>query len=327
MYDFFTLYADVDKWEWDGSLTDPYEEVENPLDQWIISRVHQLNEEVDRHMQRYDLPNALKPILPFIDDASNWYVRRSRKRFWKSDNDADKANAYRTLHYVLVQVSIVMAPFTPFLAEELYRKLTGGESVHLLDWPEFGHVNELLVSDMQFVREAITEGLAQRATARLKARQPLASVNVYDQHDRLNEQYREIIAEELNVKAVETRKQPEYEGYMSEDELRQADQQDWPVAILDTRLTPALRQEGLMREVVRHVQQARKEAGLQVDDRIKLTLEGDSEELTTLLKNHNLTEVILRETLAKRVSSVSENAFSKAVNVGDGQLTVSLSKA
>src|SRR5665213_2146790 len=99
MYDFFTLYADVDGWEWDGSLADPTPDLTNPLDHWIVSRVHQLGSEVDAHMQRYDLPNALKPILPFIDDASNWYVRRSRKRFWKSDNDGDKAAAYRTLHY------------------------------------------------------------------------------------------------------------------------------------------------------------------------------------------------------------------------------------
>src|SRR6185312_16281031 len=139
MYDFFTLYADVDRWDSGlakGELpADPTAELENPLDLWIISRLHQLSQEVDAHMQRYDLPNALKPVLPFIDDASNWYVRRSRKRFWKTDNDADKAQAYRTLHYVLVRLSVVLAPFTPFLAEELFQKLTGGESVHLLDWP------------------------------------------------------------------------------------------------------------------------------------------------------------------------------------------------
>ena len=95
MYDFFTLYADVDGWDSGldkGELpADPTADLTSPLDSWIVSRVHQLTAEVDGHMQRYDLPNALKPILPFLDDASNWYVRRSRKRFWKSDNDADKA--------------------------------------------------------------------------------------------------------------------------------------------------------------------------------------------------------------------------------------------
>src|SRR6185312_14779106 len=101
---------------------------------------------------------------------SNWYVRRSRKRFWKSDNDADKNDSYRTLHYILVQLSLVMAPFTPFMAEELYRLLTGGESIHLCDWPHAGHINELLLRDMRLVREAITSGLAKRAEAGIKVR-------------------------------------------------------------------------------------------------------------------------------------------------------------
>ena len=173
MYDFFTLYAEVDGWEWDGKLEDPSLSLKNPLDQWIISRVHQLTEEVGHHMDGYDVPNAVKPILPFLDDASNWYVRRSRRRFWKSGDDADKNDAYRTLHYVLVQLSLVMAPFTPFLAEELYKKLTGRESVHLEDWPVTGHINELALERMTFIREVINEGLSQRAAAGIKVRQPL----------------------------------------------------------------------------------------------------------------------------------------------------------
>ncbi|PLS81962.1 isoleucine--tRNA ligase, partial [Candidatus Saccharibacteria bacterium] len=112
MYDFFTLYAEVDGWEFNGDISDPSSELTNPLDVWVVSRVHQLTATVDEHMQRYDIPNATKPMLEFIEDASNWFVRRSRKRFWKSDNDGDKRDAYRTLHYVLVQLSQVMAPFT-----------------------------------------------------------------------------------------------------------------------------------------------------------------------------------------------------------------------
>ena len=125
MYDFFALYADVDGWEWSGELADPIDSLSSSLDRWVVGRVHQLGQEVSEQMGKYDLQSALKPILPFIDDASNWYVRRSRKRFWKSDNDSDKDDAYRTLHYVLVYLSRVIAPFTPFLAEELYQKLTG----------------------------------------------------------------------------------------------------------------------------------------------------------------------------------------------------------
>jgi isoleucyl-tRNA synthetase len=327
MYDFFTLYADVDGWEWDGNLSDPTSDLTNPLDQWIVSRVHQLTKEVDEHMQRYDVPNALKPVLPFIDDASNWYVRRSRKRFWKSQSDTDKNNAYRTLHYVLVQLSMVMAPFTPFLAEELYRQLTGGESVHLLDWPEVGHINELLLTDMALVRSVISEGLAQRAEVGVKVRQPLASVNIYDQHERLTDEYKDIIAEELNVKAVEARRHPEFKPETPFVKSWFERVQEYPVAVLDLEITPELKREGLMREIVRHVQQARKQAGLQVDDRIHLGLQTDSKELQAVLKDGDLTDTVKQETLAKQLSLERVEGFESIVKIDGQELKISLSKA
>lgn len=310
MYDFFTLYADVDDWEWNGKLDDPTPDLTNPLDQWIVSRVHQLTREVESHMDKYDLPNAVKPLLPFIDDASNWYVRRSRKRFWKSDNDADKSDAYRTLHYVLVQLSMVMAPFTPFMAEELYRKLTGGESVHLLDWPTAGHINELLLSEMQKVRDVITDGLAQRATAGLKVRQPLQKITSGPKDTEVLKKFEDIICEELNVKFVEG---------IDSDTL------DKPT--IDTQITPELKQEGLMREIVRHVQQARKQAGLQVDDRIALSLQTEAAELNQVLGNDELTDTIKHETLAKSFQKEPvDGGFETTVNVEDAELKISLSK-
>ncbi|MEK7600217.1 MAG: isoleucine--tRNA ligase [Patescibacteria group bacterium] len=334
MYDFFTLYADVDGWEWDGDLTDPAADLENPLDKWIVSRVHQLNQEVDKHMQGYDLANALKLILPFVDDASNWYVRRSRKRFWKSDNDADKASAYRTLHYVLVQLSLVMAPFTPFLSEELYRKLTGGESVHLLDWPESGHVNELLVRDMQLVRESITTGLSIRAKAGIKVRQPLASVTVpatmFSDAQGREELYKEIIAEELNVKEVKlnnTRRSSEERLAKSPLEAGIQAVSEPLEIILDLELTPQLKQEGLMREIIRHVQQSRKQAGLEVDDRIELSLKTEDKALTNLLDNEALTDVILQETLAKSLGTAADNGFDITVKVDGAELQIGITKA
>ncbi|MDB5170963.1 MAG: ileS [Candidatus Saccharibacteria bacterium] len=321
MYDFFTLYADVDQWESpgvvNGTLPDPTPDLTNPLDQWIVSRVHQVAGEVEQHMESYDLSAATKPLLPFIDDASNWYVRHSRKRFWKSDNDADKANAYRTLHYVLVQLSMVMAPFTPFLAEELYRKLTGGESVHLLDWPEPGHINELVIQEMQHTREAITLGLAQRASAGIKVRQPLASATVVNAFD-IGEtnghlaSYLDIIKEELNVKDVKLERGDGKAGISVE---------------LDLELTDDLRQEGLMREVVRNVQQARKNAGLEVDDRIHLQLESTGDKLSTLLKNHKLTEVISQETLAESLNTAVVKDFSITVKTEGEELLIGLAKA
>jgi isoleucyl-tRNA synthetase len=311
MYDFFTLYADVDKWEWDGKLDDPMPELTNPLDKWIVSRLHQLTGEVESHMDRYDLPNALKPILPFIDDASNWYVRRSRKRFWKSDNDQDKDDAYRTLHYVLVRLSMVMAPFTPFLSEELYRKLTGGESVHLLDWPAAGHINELLINQMAAVRQVITEGLAERAKNSIKVRQPLASVTVSPKDYELTSEYQDIVLEELNVKDIKSAKL--HEGQ---------------VVQLDTKITPELAREGLLREIIRQVQQARKAAGLQVDDRIALGLVSDNKTVQAVIDDDELLKELKHETLTDRFSGteISNPLYKDTVKVDGHELTLYIKK-
>jgi isoleucyl-tRNA synthetase len=300
MYDFFTMYAEVDGWDFKGDDSDPSQSLENPLDQWVVSRVHQLNEEVQKYMNAYDVSNAVKPILPFIEDASNWYVRRSRRRFWKSGDDADKNNAYRTLHYVLVQLAQIMAPFTPFLAEELYQKLTGGESVHLLDWPKAGHVNELVVNEMETVREYVNQGLSVRAKERLKVRQPLASVTVPTLGRFVN--FEDILTEELNVKEVKEGKE----------------------LSLDLEVTPELKREGLMREVVRHVQNARKQAGLNVDDRIKLSLVTGEAELKKAIAEYQ--ETIVTETLAEELTEVEYN-YSVDLKVEGMPLKVSLQKA
>lgn len=299
MYDFFTIYAEVDGWEWDGKHQDPTELCKNPLDTWIISRVHQLTQEIEKHMDVYDIPNAMKPIVPFIEDASNWYVRRSRRRFWKSEDDSDKNEAYQTLHYILVQLSMVMAPFTPFLAEELYQKLTGGESVHLLDWPKVGHVNELVVSEMAKLREYVNEGLSVRAQNQLKVRQPLASVTIPENGTVFD--FSDILKEELNVKEVKT-------GEFA----------------LDLKVTPQLKREGLMREVIRHVQAARKEAGLNVDDRIILSLKTSNKELQQAIDEH--AEIIEAETLALKFGSVIDG-FKTTAKVEGEELAVQLKKS
>jgi isoleucyl-tRNA synthetase len=299
MYDFFTMYAEVDGWEYDGKLVDPLEDCSNPLDVWIISRLHQLVADIERHMDAYDIPNAVAPILPFLDDASNWYVRRSRRRFWKSEDDGDKQMAYKTLHYVLVRLAYVLAPFTPFLAEELYSNLTGDEeSVHLKDWLPAGHINELVMNDMETVRDYVNQGLSLRAKAGLKVRQPLASVTVPNFGEHVD--FVPILLDELNVKEVKIGKE---------------------VAI-DETLTPELKREGMMREVIRHVQSARKNAGLNVDDRIILALETSDEELKKAIAEHEKT--IAAETLAK-FGATSEN--SSTVKIDGAELAVSLERA
>jgi isoleucyl-tRNA synthetase len=314
MYDFFTLYAEVDGWEWDGSLQDPSKDLSNILDQWVVSRIHQLGAEVDEHMQQNNLPRALAPVLTFVDDASNWYVRRSRSRFWKSEAGADKANAYKTLHYVLTRLSLILAPFTPFLAEELYRNLTGGESVHLLDWPETGEINQSVVTNMHLLRQVITAALSKRAMAGLKVRQPLRSITFTTAHP-FGDDYLEILKDELNVKQV-----------ISGDKT---DGTELPEFELDMELTPELRREGLMREVVRQVQNARKEAGLNVEDRINLNLQSDDAELTKAIDGHAKT--IVAETLATglAITGLSTEAGTPKVvivTVEGVQLTINLQK-
>ncbi len=306
MYDFFTMYADVDGWEFNGELVDPSDEVTNPLDQWIISRVHQLLQEIETNMGVYDIPNATSPILPFLDDASNWYVRRSRRRFWKSEDDADKNSAYKTLHYVLVRLSQGLAPFVPFMAEELYQKLTGGESVHLTDWPEVGHANELVLERMARTREIIEQGLGLRMfkdenEVQIKVRQPLSKLTYGG--EKLDDFYESIIAEEVNVKEVA--------------------HGDFEFVTLDKTISPELRREGMAREVIRHVQAARKNAGLNVDDRITLSLHSEDEELEKAILEHKAT--ILAETLAENMTDESYE-YNVDIKVEGAALTLSLEK-
>jgi isoleucyl-tRNA synthetase len=324
MYDFFTMYAEVDDWEWGGTFDEPGE-LNNSLDEWIVSRVHQLNQEVSRHMDAYDVPNATKPILPFIDDASNWYVRRSRRRFWKSGDDADKHAAYRTLHYVLVQLAHIMAPFTPFLAEELFQKLTGGESVHLRDWPKAGRVNEHVIEHMRVTRGTINEGLSQRAMFGVKVRQPLQSIEYYAEA-RLPQEYEDIIAEELNVKDVDySSERASLVDERGEDHFAGKENQ-FNVAnvILDTDITPELKREGMVRELIRNVQSARKQAGLQIDDRITLSLSTTDQELHKAIEEY--TELIAAETLAQEIVHDQHLAFETSCAIEDAPLTVALQK-
>lgn len=286
MYDFFTMYAEVDGWEFDGELKNPLGDVTNPLDKWIISRVHQLTAEVEKQMDAYNIPDALSPVLPFLDDASNWYVRRSRRRFWKSEDDGDKNDAYKTLHYVLVRLSYLLAPFTPFLADELHHNLTGdSESVHLKDWLPAGEINERVLDDMLITQTLVMRGLSKRMEVNdefgsVKVRQPLASAT-YSFRRKLDDFYEQIVIDELNIKRLEWNSDPTAEIMGVE---------------VDKTITPELKREGLMREVIRHVQSARKNAGLQVDDRIVLHLTTDDTELQQAITEHAKT--IATETLA-----------------------------
>lgn len=315
MYDFFTMYAEVDEWEYDNQKPMlKLDELTNPLDIWIVSRLHQLNEEVTRFMDEYNIPDAMSGILPFLDDASNWFVRRSRRRFWKSEDDGDKADAYRTLHYVLLKLSVILAPFTPFLAEELYQKLGGGEeSVHLLNWPTNYEANQQTLDDMERTRSLINSGLGLRMKKdenqeSIKVRQPLQFASYADK--KLDDYYEQIIAEELNVKEI--RHIENLPEYLAKYDAVSGDINATAWIEVSKKITPELKREGLMREVIRFVQSARKKAGLNVDDRIELSLQTGDAELQQAIDEHEAT--IASETLASIVPNLAD-AYEESVDV------------
>ena len=389
MYDFFTMYAEVDGWEFDGELVDPLSgqpvctslssaetasahresrssatgdtaelaalkqssylpdadnlnsraradvsedeatigSVTNPLDIWIISRLHELVAEVEKQMDAYNIPDALSPILPFLDDASNWYVRRSRRRFWKSEDDGDKNDAYRTLHYMLVRLSYILAPFTPFLAEELYHNLTGDdESIHLKDWLPAGAVNEQALADMARTRELINNGLSLRMKKdehqeSIKVRQPLQCAAYAGV--KLTDYYEQIMAEELNVKEI--RWIESLDEHLADYDVTEGVIKPESWVEISKHLTPELKREGLMREIIRHVQSARKKAGLQVDDRIELGITSSDSEITQAVDA--FADTIKAETLAVKIGFATDDMEKYDVKVDGKPVEIYLKKA
>jgi len=310
VYDFFVMYAEVDGWDSENGWRPKGKgimDIVNPLDRWIISRLHQLKGEVIQGMEEYNIPKALAGVLPFVDDLSNWFVRRSRRRFWKSENGDDKKEAYWTLYTVLTKLAVILAPFTPFLSEELYQKMTGsGESVHLLDYPLTTDVDEEVLEQMARVRAVINDGLALRmrkseTEEQVKVRQPLARLTYAG--EKLPEWGEEIVRDEVNVKEVSN-------GFET---------------VLDKELTEELRAEGFVRELIRAVQSARKKAGLMVDDRIRLSV---SCEVPSVWASTLKAEVLAEELHAGGDGTgVAENyAYDEIAKVNGENVTLSLEK-
>ena len=206
-YSFLVTYANVDGWEPKGSAAPAGGSL---MDRWILSTLDRVTGEVVAAMDAYDLQQAVRPLVQFIDDLTNWYIRRSRRRFWKSEDDADKTRAYETLHAVLLRLCQIAAPFVPFISEEIYRNLrTAGlpESVHLCDFPLPGGLarDEALEAQMAKVQEVVGLARQLRADFNLKVRQPLAALHVVCRDEALLDLVRplaDIVADELNVKEV-----------------------------------------------------------------------------------------------------------------------------
>jgi isoleucyl-tRNA synthetase len=250
VYAFFVMYANIDGFVPGREAAVPL--TDRPvLDRWLLSRLSHLVETVDQAMDRYDVNSAARPVQEFVDDLSNWYVRRSRRRFWKSESDADKLAAHQTLYETLVALSRLLAPFTPFVADAIHRNLCQGASAHLADFPvaDVAARDEALEAEMAEARAAVQAGLARRDEARIKVRQPLPSFTV--PHELLPD-VAEIVRDELNVKEVRTGE----------------------ALALDTTITEELRLEGMARDAVRLVQDLRKRSGLNVEDRIRLHHDG-----------------------------------------------------
>jgi len=377
-YYFFTLYANSDGIKATFDLSSP-----STIDRYILSKTRDLIENTQTLMDRYDPLGACQNIVSFLDSLNNWYIRRSRDRFWKSERDADKTHAYNTLYSVLTTVCKVAAPLLPLITEEVYRGLTGEESVHLTNWPDASAFpsSPNLVREMDTVRNICSSALAVRESKGLRTRLPLALLTVAGNGLENLDPYKEIIAEELNVKRVEFT--PSFSQYGSfqlqvnprdlgpklgesmKQVLAATRSGEWKLqsdnsvviaghtlvpgeyflklklnngvagealpgndalVVLDVNVTPELRDEGFARDLVRMIQQARKNAGLHIADHISLCISAPAT-LEAVFKAH--ASYIAEQVLASDVTYAPEprgGLFSESGAIGDGTVTVSLGK-
>lgn len=326
-YLFFTLYANAD-----GRRASLRTDSNHVLDRYILAKTHELVVGVTKHLDNLDLATATQDVSSFIDALNNWYIRRSRERFWGSDNGAGSGDAQDTLYTVLTVLMRVVAPLLPLISEEIYKGLTGEESVHLTDWPDVETLpaNTSLVEDMDRVRDVCTAALFLREENGLRTRLPLASLVVAGRNAERLAPYVDLIKDEVNVKEVllsdnlaehaefvlkpigrilgpklggdvqkvlaaarngewtkvgddvqvagHTLSSTEFDLSLrpKEGSVGQALRSNDAVAILDTHITAELKAEGQARDLVRLVQQARKDADLNVTDRIALNIQADT---------------------------------------------------
>jgi isoleucyl-tRNA synthetase len=311
-YSFFTLYANIDRFvPGDPAVASGQTKAPTQLDRWIVSELNRLVSEVSRLMDGYNPTSAARRIEGFVDNLSNWYVRRSRRRFWKSEGDADKLAAYTTLYQCLVTLCQLLAPFVPFVAEELYQGLVrtvspeARESVHLSDFPaaDEAKINDKLNSDVELAMKISSLGRAARAKAGIKVRQPLskAMVGVATAGEkRALESLATEIMEEINVKQLvvtsEAKGQEAFAAGMPGCSV--ANDAKYYVAI-DVELPPELVAEGLSRELVHHLQNMRRNAGFDISDHITTYYQTEEPLIKQVI--NAFADYIKQETLSEKV--------------------------
>ncbi len=299
-YSFFVTYANIDRFD----PTQAAQGERSELDRWVLSELYTLVRRVTEQLEEYDPTSAGRAIQSFVGDLSNWYVRRSRRRFWKSESDADKLAAYHTLHVCLVTLSKLMAPFTPFVAEEMYQNLVRAvdkeapESVHLAEWPESDAslVDQRLMDETRLIMRVVSLGRAARSKAGIKVRQPLSRVVVKARaasEGRGLKRLESQVIEELNVKALEL---AEVDGAL--DGLTVAEDESGYAVGLDTAVTPELAEEGLARELVHRIQSLRRAAGFDISDHITTYYQGPTR-LQAVLQRHG--DYVRQETLSEEL--------------------------
>ena len=342
-YSFFVTYANLDDFDptraGAGTPTD--------LDRWLLSELNELVRRVTGYLDEYDPTTPGRLIQDFVDDLSNWYVRRSRRRFWKGEVDEDKNAAYQTLYTTLTTLTKLMAPFTPFVAESVYQNLVRSldreapESVHLAEWPEVdtGAVDQRLMDDTRLVMRVASLARAARQKAQMKVRQPLASATAFvttTAHKTALEALADQVIEESNVKELRVKAIVEEftQAYTRPDDLLKLlgeghvlaeDDAGYAVAV-DTRMTSELADEGLARELVHRIQNLRKSAGLEIEDRI-VVLHSGSDRVRRVLVSQG--GYVRAETLADDIveGAASDGATSETAKVEGEEVTLAVRKS
>ncbi|MFC1914510.1 isoleucine--tRNA ligase [Chloroflexota bacterium] len=326
VYSFFVTYANIDKFVPD-SEGKPSPVVE--LDRWILSELNQLIADVDSALDGYDPTGAGRKIEDFVDILSNWYVRRSRRRFWRSENDTDKLSAYHTLYRCLVTLARLLAPFTPFLAEEVYRNLVcsvcpqAPESVHLADFPvaDESMIDSQLSDETRLAMKASSMGRAVRSRAGLKVRQPLAKLLVRVSSGRQRKGLERLapqVMEEVNVKELQI------VGDMPASDWPSASEGDLTV-MLDARVTPDLAKEGMAREIVHRIQTMRRSAGFDIADHIVACYQGDAYVGEVM---DAFADYIKGETLSRKLTAgiPEESMFAEDYKLGGHSVSLGVKK-